>query len=320
MRYLNEITLKRIGIAWSETISVIEDATRCLSNHDYAQPIKPYLRYNTLTNRIIAMPAFVGGDVATAGIKWIASFPDNYKIGLPRAHCVVITNDADTGKPMGIINASLISGIRTASVSGVFIKQFAAARSGTPLRVGIVGFGPIGQLHLEMCLQLLGDQLAEVTLYDTREIDPALLRGKNVRVADCWQDAYRDADIFMTCTVSKAAYIDLPPKPRSLHLNVSLRDYKPEAAAWFEGAIVVDNWEEVCREKTDIEFMHLEKGLAKEHTFSMEEAVDTPLIQSLNDQQKAIMVNPMGMAVFDIAISKYYLDKAAQMNLGNLLD
>lgn len=57
----------------------------CLANNEFAQPIKPYLRYNNLKNRIIAMPAYAGGECDMAGIKWIASYPDNInQIG--RAH------------------------------------------------------------------------------------------------------------------------------------------------------------------------------------------------------------------------------------------
>ena len=72
MIYLNEKDILKIGINWEETVDAIEKAVKCLNNKDYAQPVKPYLRYREPVNRIIAMPAFVGGDVDLAGIKWIA--------------------------------------------------------------------------------------------------------------------------------------------------------------------------------------------------------------------------------------------------------
>jgi ornithine cyclodeaminase len=126
-----------------------------------------------------------------------------------------------------------------------------------------------------------------------------------VEVVNSWQEAYVDADIFIVCTVADMPYIDKQPKPASLHLNVSLRDYKTSVYEWFKDSIVVDNWEEVCREKTDIEMMHLEKGLQKEDTASITDIIKDDFFAGF-DNRSAIMFNPMGMAVFDIAIGALY--------------
>lgn len=53
MRYLNEKDLLAVGLNWNETIDAIEDAVVCLEKKDFAQPVKPYLRYRDPVNRII---------------------------------------------------------------------------------------------------------------------------------------------------------------------------------------------------------------------------------------------------------------------------
>ncbi len=40
----------------------------------------------------------------------------------------------------------------------------------------------------------------------------------------------------------------------------------------------------------------------------------------MNNGDKPIMFNPMGLAVFDIAIGHYYLNKLIEMNIGTFLD
>lgn len=317
MLYLNEKDLLKIGFHWNETIDTIEQAVHCLDQKDFVQPIKPYLRYRDLTNRIIALIAFVGGKINLAGIKWIASFPDNINHGLPRAHSVVILNHADTGVPVATINTALLSIVRTASVSGLMIRYFDKARPLKNANVSILGWGPIGRHHYKMVSEILKGKIGKITLFDIRGIDPATIEGpykdKTV-VVKSWQEAYADADVFITCTVSKAPYVDAKPKAGSLQLNCSLRDYKTGILDHTK-AIIVDDWEEVCREKTDIEMMHKERGLQEKDTKSIVDVVCKNAMGAY-PKEMPIMFNPMGMAVFDVATGRYYLDKSKAMKIG----
>jgi len=320
MRYLNDEMVDRIGFDWQEAADVIDKATQLLASGDYAQPIKPYLRYGNPRNRIIAMPAYVGGEINAAGIKWVASFPDNLELGLQRAHSLTILNEAATGRPLAVFNAARLSGIRTAAVSATVLRRY-MRRDGLPSswKVGIVGYGPIGRLHLRMIESILGERLASLVLCDIRGVDladvPEALRERTT-VAERWQEAYADADLFVTCTVSSAGYIDQAPKPGSLLLNVSLRDFMPSIMD-HTSSILVDDWQEVCREGTDIERMHLERGLTEADTLPIA-ALTTEAMRAL-PVQEAILFNPMGMAVFDIAIAAYYARLAEARDVGMTL-
>ena len=322
MIYLNEKNLKQIGINWEETIKVIEDAVICLDKKDFSQPIKPYLRYKDLKNRIIAMPAYVGGGFNVAGIKWMASFTDNIKKGIARANSVVVLNNADTGEPTAVINTALLSIIRTASVSGLMTKYFDKTRKLQNFNLGIVGFGPIGQYHLKMFMDLFGDRIQKVFLFDIRPIDKDIIDCKHkdkIIITSNWEDAYSDSDIFVTCTVSKDRYIDKKPKNGSLQLNVSLRDYKAEAFDYFKNNIVVDNWDEVCRENTDIEMMHKEKELNKEDVKDISDVVCRNFLEK-TEKGSTVMFSPMGMGIFDIATGQYYYGQAKDKKIGKELE
>jgi 2,3-diaminopropionate biosynthesis protein SbnB len=322
MLYLNENDLNNMGIAWSETIGVIEETVKCLAGDDFAQPIKPYLRYGNLKNRIIAMPAYLGGDFNIAGIKWIASFPDNIRNNIPRAHSVVVLNEADTGRPVSIINTPLLSIIRTASVSGLILRYYDKERDLENFNLGIVGWGPIGQNHLRMCSQVFGKKLSKVFLYDINPIRKEKIDffpAEKIQITGSWQEAYLNADVFITCTTAKEPYIDEKPKKGSILLNVSLRDFKAGIYKYVKNSIIVDDWDEVCRENTDIERFHRENGLEKSGVSTILDVVCGDLIKSYGND-RVLMFNPMGMAVFDIAIAKHYLEKARQENTGLELD
>lgn len=322
VRYLNEKHIRELGVQWPTLADVVSHACAVLDSGDYAQPVKPYLRYRDPVNRIIAMPAFLGGSVHAAGLKWIASFPENRSAGLPRAHSVTIVNDADTGVPVAVVNTALVSGLRTAAVSALMLRHYAAARpASSPMRIGLIGFGPIGRLHAEMCFHLLGHRMDGLHVFDIQEIDvesiPASYRGR-VRIAQRWEEAYLDSDLVMTCTVSDSRYIDREPKPGALLLHVSLRDYQPSALASVR-AIVVDDWQEVCRENTDIEVLHRTRGLLPAQTRSMIDVACRGALSSF-DADEAILFCPMGLAAFDIAVAAHYVRLAEQQGVGVLLE
>jgi 2,3-diaminopropionate biosynthesis protein SbnB len=324
MLYLDDHHLRTIGLCWEELAACIEAAVRLMDAGDYAQPVKPYLRYGNPANRIIAMPAYVGGAFSVSGIKWIASFPGNVDNGLPRAHSVLLLNHADTGVPYAILNSPLPSAARTAAVSAVMLQRYLQERPALPrLRLGIIGFGPVGRLHYDMCGKLFGERIDEALIYDIKggelgtgasaDADGGLLRSRT-RLAGSWQEVYSSCNVVITCTVSNKRYIDKPPLPGSLLLDVSLRDYTAQALKRVS-AIIVDDWNEVCRENTDIELLQAERGLTKAATRSLADVVCRSALSEFAADEPVLFC-PMGMAVFDIATAAYWVQKAQALGIG----
>jgi 2,3-diaminopropionate biosynthesis protein SbnB len=318
MKYLNESSIKTLGVDWDKTVEVINNTVELLRNEEFSQPVKPYLRYKDLKNRIIAMPAYIGGVNGTAGIKWIASFPDNIKRNEKRAHATVILNNEETGKPYSIINTGLISAIRTVAVTGFMLQKYfnSYPHKEKVFNVGIIGYGPVGQTHLDMLCRLVPKRIGQIFIYDLKGVEireiPEAYREKTVLVRS-WEEVFHNTEIFITCTVADDRYIDIPPKKGTLHLNVSLRDY---CAGFMKDVdlMIVDDWEEVCRENTDIEYMYLKHGLTKDDVFCV---YDPDLMDNLSElENKVVMFNPMGMAVFDLAISNYYYRLSLEQNIG----
>lgn len=319
MLYLNEQHIQTLGIYWSEAIEVIERAVAALEAKDYAQPIKPYLRYGDPKNRIIAMPAFVGEDIYMAGIKWIASFPDNINNGIPRASSVIVLNNADTGQIESLINTAKLSAIRTSAVTGFVINQYLEQNNKTDLTVGIIGFGSIGQHHFAMYEELFGDRISKYLLYDIRPVihQEELQKKCKAKIENVtsWEKAYDEADIFTCCTVASTPYIDRKPKEDALILNVSLRDFKPDTFRYFKDSIIVDDWEEVCRENTTIDLWNQQYGLQKKDVKTLVDVLNGSALSEVPYNASHIFC-PMGMAIFDIAIGTYYYKKALQLGVG----
>jgi hypothetical protein len=95
---------------------LVEATYRLHGAGDSVNPPSYFLRFpDRPADRIIALPASIGGQNRVDGLKWISSFPGNVAAGLPRASAVLILNDHDTGYPFACLESSIISATRTAA-------------------------------------------------------------------------------------------------------------------------------------------------------------------------------------------------------------
>ncbi len=95
--------------------------------------------------RFMAMPAYLGGRFDMAGVKWYGSNVANKEKGLPRSILTLMLNDKDTGAPMALMSANILSAYRTGAIPGVGAKYL--ARKGSKV-VGIVGPGVMNKTAL----------------------------------------------------------------------------------------------------------------------------------------------------------------------------
>lgn len=315
MLYLNENDILNLHDEWTEPVKVIKRTNQLVKQGKFHQPIKPYINFDNTNNRIIAMPARLGSDSeGISGIKWIASFPDNINHGLKRANSVTILNSNKTGEITSIINTSAVSVIRTSSVTGFILMDFFNKTHRKGLNVLIIGFGPIGQAHLQMLLNLYSPYINSVKVFDKRNVSKYLFKVKDDRLSLSNNVNYdfQNSDIVITCTTSSAGYLNVKPKKESLLLNVSLRDYSPEMQKYFD-TIIVDNWDEVCRAGTDIEKMSKVNGLTRDSVIEMKD------LERVSYSNSITFFNPMGMAVFDVAIAELFKNKALSRKIGKNL-
>ena len=158
----------------------------------------------TTDRRFMAMPAYLGGSFRTAGMKWYGSNIENREKGLPRSILTFILNDADTGAPLALMSANLLSAYRTGAVPGVGARHLARPNSRV---VGIVGPGVMARTSLAAfiatCPQIdtvkvKGRGRANLDAF-TAWVRKEYPQITTISIVDTDEEAVRDSDIATFC-------------------------------------------------------------------------------------------------------------------------
>src|ERR1043166_8977765 len=106
-----------------ECIRLMCDALVSLAKGQVHQPLRTVMRPPDAKGLLGLMPAYSSIPRPAFGLKAISVFPENPARGLDSHQGVVLLFSAETGEPLAFINASAVTAVRTAAVSGVATRS-----------------------------------------------------------------------------------------------------------------------------------------------------------------------------------------------------
>ncbi|MEB7689041.1 2,3-diaminopropionate biosynthesis protein SbnB [Staphylococcus equorum] len=329
MLYLNRSDIEQAGGNHSTVyVNALTEALKAHANQDFVQPLKPYLRANGteghIADRIIAMPSHIGGQDPVSGIKWIGSKHDNpSERKIERASGVIILNDPETNYPIAVMEASLISSMRTAAVSVVAAQKL--AKKGFEA-LTIIGCGLIGDRQLQSMLEQF-DHIKQVYVFDQFEKASANFIEKWAEArpdihfvqATTAKEAVENGEVVITCTVTDKPYIEYDWIQKGTFIsNISIMDIKKDVFTQAD-KVLVDDWSQANREKKTINQLVLEGRFSKEALHAELGELLTGAKPGRENDDEIILLNPMGMAIEDISSAYYIYKEAKQQQIGTIL-
>ena len=231
--YLSEPDMIKAGVKnMDQCVEAMEDLLVTLNKGDYvmagvnhnshgAQVIFPDdpqfegMPKNADDRRFMAMPAYLGGKYQMAGMKWYGSNCENKASGLPRSILMMMLNDKDTGAPLALMSANLVSCYRTGAIPGVGAKYLARKDSET---VTIIGPGVMGRTcllaFLSVCPKITtvkvkgrGQRFRHAFEEFVKKECPQI---QQVIVCDSMEEAVKDSDIICVTSTAPVKEIDFP--------------------------------------------------------------------------------------------------------------
>ena len=307
-----------------QVAELVEATYRLHGAGDSVNPPSYFLRFpDRPSDRIIALPASIGGPHRVDGLKWISSFPGNVAAGIPRASAVLILNDHDTGYPFACLESSIISATRTAASAAVAAGWLTRGRP-RPARAGFIGTGLIAR-YIHAFLAGTGWSFDQTGVHDLSAASAAGFRGYldhaggtgPITIYDDPEQLIRSSDLVVFATVAGKPYVSdvswFTHNPLVLH--ISLRDLAPQIL--LAATNIVDDVEHCLKADTS---PHLAEQLTGNRDFLAGTLDDVMAGRITIPADRPTIFSPFGLGVLDLAVGKYVYDEVTRSGELHVID
>jgi 2,3-diaminopropionate biosynthesis protein SbnB len=302
-----------------EVLLTIKKAYEAHSRGQTSLPHSIFLHFPAdESSRIIALPAYIGGETNCAGLKWIASVPANLERGLDRASAVLILNSPVTGRPKAMLEGSIISAWRTAA-SAVLASTVLSNKK--VRSVGFIGCGLINR-HVAQFIVAIYPDVRRFFVFDSdpdrarkyKEQCESQFPGVKVETANGIDEVLRNSSLISFATTAKEPYVDDLDmcSSGSVILHISLRDLAPTVILACDN--VVDDVDHVCRAQTSL---HLAEQNTRDRKFIRCTLGDILTGKSAGYRDEGVVVfSPFGLGILDVALGVYVLERTIAAKKG----
>lgn len=325
--YLNGPDIDRLAMTDDEILGAVEGGLLAQGRGETV--IEPRVH-------LMPDPAFRGhfnvlrgyvAPIGLAGVKIVGDYVDNYKKGLPSEMAFLNLFDPRTGMPKALLDAALITDMRTGALTALGAKYLARKNSKVLGHIGARGSSYWNVRLLDRIFDF-----DEIRIHSRRKEsrDPFAAKlsadlGKKVIATEDWESCLKDADILV-----EASRLEAPTplfKTKWIKKSAFVVPYGTMSAVEDDildgmDKILVDDWGQ-CRPGTG-KFgclrRHVESGKLSEKNLHGElcEVVADKKKGRENDRE-TILFWHRGLSLSDIALGHAMLEKAGRLGLGQNL-
>lgn len=326
VRILNQAEVTAL-LPMKECLDVMEGVLRTLADGGAQLPLRTVLRIPAGKGYFGVMPAHLTVPAAL-GLKAIGVFPGNDGTEFDSHQGLVLLFDPDRGMPIAIMDASSITAIRTAAVSGVATRALARRDAGD---LALLGSGVQARSHLEAMAVVRplrrvrawspnAPRLRAFTEWARRHL------GVEVEAMGSPRETVEGADLICTVSASKTPVVEGAwlPKDGGTHINAvgssipSSREL--DTPAMVRGRLVVDRVESAVNEAGDFLIPLQEGAITDAHILGELGDVLLGRVAGRTSPSDVTIFKSLGLAVEDLAAARHVLQKATSSGVGLVAD
>jgi alanine dehydrogenase len=303
-------------------IELMEDALASLARGEVILPLRPVLRIPDSPNAFALMPAY-SRSLQAIGTKLITVFPGNHGTELDSHQGAVLLFDGERGSLLAMMDATSITAIRTAAVSGLATRLLARDDAET---LAILGSGAQASTHIKAMMAVR--QFKNVRVWSRNPDHARALASRagwsHDAVARDAKSAVRDADVVCTVTASREPVLRGEWLRPGTHVNAvgaslpTARELDTDAVR--RARVFVDRRESALNEAGDLLIPMTEGAISADHIVAeIGELLTGSAVGRQNDKEVTLFKS-LGLAVEDLASARYLYGRARGERAGTWVD
>ncbi|MDQ3691923.1 MAG: ornithine cyclodeaminase family protein [Chloroflexota bacterium] len=296
----------RQAVPMADLLEVIEAAYRDVAAGRDRSPLRSHV--DLRDGALLLMPGVREGG-AGATVKLVTVMPRNAKQNLPTIHAIVVWFDADTGRPLALLDGAAVTALRTGAASGVATRLLARPDAET---LTVIGAG--GQAEWQIHAVLAARPIRRVLVYarDAARRDVFAGRmadatGLEVVSATGAEAAVREADVVCCATTSTEPVFDAAWVKPGTHVNGigayhrGMVELPPELLAR-ASLVAVDSLEASLEEAGDI-LAGIERGFVTAGDLTEIGSIERSWLDSRGPAAITVFKS-VGLAIQDVAATE----------------
>ncbi len=334
-RFLSGPDIDSLGLSYAEIVAAVEGAVR--AHGDGRAVVEPRVHlvpdnngaghFNVLRGHLPSpgLPAPGLPARGVSGVKVVGDFVANYAAGLPSELGLLTLYDPETGVPLSIMDATLITSCRTGAMTAVGARYLARPDSRVLGHVGVRGTAFWNIVLLDEMFDL--DEIRITSRRPaSREAFAQQLAGvttTRVRVAATADETFDGADIMV-----EASRLTEPApllRTRSVKPGAFVVPYGTVSAVELDlldvmDKVVVDDWREAQSGRFGALRRHVGTGRLSAASLHAELGqIVTGRRPGRERSDERILLWHRGLAILDIAVGLAILRRAEQQGIGTML-
>lgn len=305
-------------INYKEMMSTIEDAYVAYAENNFSMPLRLSEEMGEHKDTLLLMPCV---NEYGFGTKMLTLFPKNIEKGKPYIDGLMVLHDKEFGETIALLDAKILTALRTGAVGGVAIKHLTPEDADT---LGVIGCGMQGfyqaiygsnarKLKALNIFDQRQDGLEDFAIKLSKEIDSDI----NINICKSSEELLKNSQIVVTTTTATSPVLPDDPDLIKNKCFIGIGSYKPtmiefpKSVTELSESIYIDT-DHALQESGDI-ITPIKKGWITESKIKLFSDV---IISDDFKKPETVFFKSVGMALVDLFAAQKIYAVAIEKNIG----